>query len=187
MTAFHRITLSTGRLRLRWITPEDAPALFAIFSDPLVMRYWSTVPWREMAQAESSVRQVLDGYQNGDSLRFGITLADSGELIGTCTVFDIDDGNRRAQIGYALAQAYWHRGLMHEALTAVLSYAFGELQLRRLEADIDPRNLASQMTLERLGFLKEGMLRERWVVDGETSDSALYGLLAREWRRRKAG
>ena len=184
MSAFLQTTLATPRLRLRWIAPGDDAALFTIFSDPVAMRYWSTAPWREMAQAESSIRQALTGYQSGDSVRFGLTLAATGELVGTCTLIDFDHGSRRAQIGYALARAYWGRGLMHEALTATVSYAFDDLNLRRLEADIDPRNTASARALERLGFLKEGLLRERWVVDGELSDSALYGLLAGEWRRR---
>jgi RimJ/RimL family protein N-acetyltransferase len=70
---------------------------------------------------------------------------------------------------------------MHEALVAVVDYAFGPLGLRRLEADTDPRNLASQRALERLGFTREGLLRERWQVGDEISDTALFGLLAREW------
>ena len=184
MSAFLETTLATPRLRLRWITAGDNAALFAIFSDPIAMRYWSAPPWHDMTQAEASVRQALSGYQNGDSVRFGITLAAAGELVGTCTLFDVDRGNRRAQLGYALARAHWGQGLMHEALAAVISYAFDELQLRRLEADIDPRNIASARALKRLGFLKEGYLRERWMVGGEVSDSALFGLLAGEWRRR---
>ena len=72
---------------------------------------------------------------------------------------------------------------MHEALQALLQHAFDRLDLNRLEADIDPRNLASARTLERLGFQKEGYLRERWIVNDEVSDTALYGLLRREWRR----
>jgi RimJ/RimL family protein N-acetyltransferase len=73
---------------------------------------------------------------------------------------------------------------MHEALQEVLRYAFETLDLNRLEADIDPRNLASARTLERLGFQKEGHLRERWIVSGEVSDTWLYGLLRREWQER---
>ena len=71
---------------------------------------------------------------------------------------------------------------MHEALQALLDFGFGELDLNRIEADIDPRNSASARTLERLGFTKEGYLRERWIVGEEVSDTALYGLLRREWR-----
>nr|WP_237770715.1 GNAT family protein [Pseudomonas humi] len=68
----------------------------------------------------------------------------------------------------------------------LLDYAFGDLRLNRLEADIDPRNLASAATLERLGFRHEGLLRQRWMVAGEVSDSALYGLLAEDWAQTRA-
>jgi RimJ/RimL family protein N-acetyltransferase len=71
---------------------------------------------------------------------------------------------------------------MQEALGALLDFGFGELDLNRIEADIDPRNSASARTLERLGFTKEGYLRERWIVGEEVSDTAIYGLLRREWR-----
>jgi RimJ/RimL family protein N-acetyltransferase len=73
---------------------------------------------------------------------------------------------------------------MHEALLALLDFGFGELDLNRIEADIDPRNSTSARTLERLGFTREGYLRERWIVGDEVSDTALYGLLRREWRSR---
>jgi RimJ/RimL family protein N-acetyltransferase len=64
----------------------------------------------------------------------------------------------------------------------LLAYAFDELDLRRIEADVDPRNAASIRTLERLGFRREGYLRERWRVNGEVQDALFYGLLRREWR-----
>ena len=70
---------------------------------------------------------------------------------------------------------------MREALSALLDFGFQKLDLNRVEADIDPRNLASAKLLDRLGFQKEGFLRERWIVEGEISDTALYGLLKREW------
>ena len=70
---------------------------------------------------------------------------------------------------------------MHEALSALLDYAFTELKLNRVEADTDPRNERSVRLLERLRFSKEGLFRERCIVDGEISDSAMYGLLRREW------
>lgn len=89
--------------------------------------------------------------------------------------------NRRAEIGYALARAHWGHGYMGEALQALPGFAFTDLDLHRLEADIDPRNAASAAALARLGFIQEGLLRERWIVAGEISDSALYGLLRRDW------
>ena len=74
---------------------------------------------------------------------------------------------------------------MHEALTALLEYAFVERDLNRLEADIDPLNIGSANALLRLGFKQEGYLPERWIVGGQVSDSALYGLLRREWEARR--
>jgi RimJ/RimL family protein N-acetyltransferase len=71
-------------------------------------------------------------------------------------------------------------------LTILLDYAFRALGLRRLEADVDPRNSGSMRVLERLGFRHEGLLRERWKVNGELQDSVLLGLLEREWRRAPA-
>ena len=73
---------------------------------------------------------------------------------------------------------------MQEALTAFLDCAFTELDLHRVEADVDPRNVPSSTLLERLGFLKEGHLRERWIVEGEVSDTSLYGLLRSDWLAR---
>jgi RimJ/RimL family protein N-acetyltransferase len=72
---------------------------------------------------------------------------------------------------------------MHEALSALLDYGFTELNLNRVEADTDPRNERSARLLERLGFSKEGLFRERFIVDGEVSDSAMYGLLRRDWNQ----
>ena len=71
---------------------------------------------------------------------------------------------------------------MHEALVALLNYGFSALDLNRVEADVDPRNTPSAKTVERLGFVREGLLRERWIVDGEVSDTAFYGLIRRDWR-----
>src|SRR6476660_2211260 len=107
-------------------------------------------------------------------------------MLGHVALFSFSEQSARADIGYGLARAHWGQGFMHEALTAVVDYAFGPLGLRRLEADIDPRNAASLRALECLGFAREGLLRERWQVGEEISDTAFLGLLAREWRARRA-
>jgi len=75
---------------------------------------------------------------------------------------------------------------MGEALKGLLDYAFGPMNLRRLEADVDPRNSSSLRILDRLGFKREGLLRERWDVEGDIQDSIFLGLLNREWNGRQA-
>lgn len=185
MRDFSAVILPTARLLLRPLTDDDASALFAIFSDPEVMRYWSSPPWRELAQAHDWLRDIQDGYCAGDYLQLGIERSSDCALIGACTLFAFHTASRRAEIGYALGRPYWGAGYMHEALTALITYAFDTLHLHRLEADIDPRNTASARALERLGFQREGLLRERWIVNGEITDTALYGLLCWEWERRR--
>jgi [ribosomal protein S5]-alanine N-acetyltransferase len=178
------LVLATPRLALRALRADDAAALHAVFSDPRVMRYWSSPPWTSPAQADGFIERSRAAMASGEALRLGLERRGDGVLIGQCTLFDFAFPSARAEVGYSMRADAWGRGFMHEALTALIEHGFGALGLRRIEADIDPRNTPSARSLERLGFEREGLLRERWNVDGEVSDSALYGLLAREWRAR---
>jgi len=181
MTLLEPIVISTKSLTLRFLSETDLPAVYAIFSHPEVMRYWSYPPWTERSQAQRWLINVHEGYRTRNDLQFGIERRADSVLVGTCTLFQFNITSRRAEIGYALGRPYWGAGYMHNALHALLHYAFETLDLNRLEADIDPRNVASARALERLGFQKEGYLRERWIVNDEISDTCLYGLLRREW------
>lgn len=185
LPAFDQLTLPTRRLLLRPLRADDATALLAIFSDPRVMRYWSTPPWDGIDAAHAMIQRDQAAMAAGEHLRLGIERLDDRALIGTCTLFDRSTTSRRAELGYALASQAWGRAYMDEALRALLGHGFGALGLNRVEADIDPRNEASARTLQRLGFQQEGHLRERWIVGGEVSDTALYGLLLRDWRLRQ--
>lgn len=180
MQAFENLPLRTDRLVLRPLRAGDEDALYAIFSDAKVMRYWSTPAWTSIEPARTMVARDL-AQVSGDHLRLGIELAQDGLLVGTCTLFSINSICRRAEVGYGLSASAWGHGYMNEALHALLDYGFRNLNLNRIEADIDPRNVASAKSLERLGFTKEGYLRERWIVGEEVSDTALYGLLQRDW------
>ena len=178
------IVISNENLNLRFLTEADLPAVYDIFSRPEVMRYWSYPPWTNRSQAQQWLINVQEGYRTRNDLQFGIERRADSVLLGTCTLFQFHVASRRAELGYALGRPYWGSGYMHEALQTLLDYAFQTLELNRLEADIDPRNRASARTLERLGFQKEGYLRERWIVNDEISDTCLYGLLRREWQSR---
>ena len=84
-------------------------------------------------------------------------------------------------MGYCFAEASWGQGYATEAARALLDWAFGTFDLNRVQAETDTRNLASARVLEKLGFVREGTLREDCVVEGVVSDSWVYGLLRREW------
>jgi [ribosomal protein S5]-alanine N-acetyltransferase len=182
MASFTDLRLQTDRLNLRPLQLADADDLFHMHSDPEFMRYWAWAPWTSQAQAvqliESDIQQIADGQH----VRLGLLRREDGRFVGTCSLFNLVRGCRRAEIGYGIVPAHWRQGYMAEAVGALIDWAFGPLGLNRLEADIDPRNTASARSLEKLGFLREGLLRERWIVNGEVSDSAIYGLLARQWR-----
>jgi RimJ/RimL family protein N-acetyltransferase len=115
-------------------------------------------------------------------LQWGVSTQDEDRVVGTCTLAHLDLGQGRAEVGFALHPAHWGRGLMRAALRTLIGHAFATLGLRRLEADVDPRKLRSLHALEALGFRREGLLRERWLVEGEIQDSVLLGLLRSEWQ-----
>jgi [ribosomal protein S5]-alanine N-acetyltransferase len=146
------------------------------------MRYWTTPPWPDSQPATTMITtDQQEMTPNGDYLRLGIIHTADNQLIGQCCLFDISPTNRRAEIGYSLARTAWRQGYITEALTSFINYAFTHLNLNRIEADIDPRNIASAKTLEKLHFQREGYLRQRWIVANEITDTAFYGLLRQEW------
>lgn len=174
-------TLEAPRVVLRWLEERDVEALFGIFSDPEVMRYWSSPPMEELADARHLLADVHTKFRRKTYYQWGIARREDDRVIGTCTLFHLELDNRRAEIGYALGRESWGQGYVAEALGALLTYTFDALGLHRLEADVDPDNARSIKTLERLGFQKEGYLRERWIVSGKVMDTLLFGLLRREW------
>ncbi|HEY7913836.1 MAG TPA: GNAT family protein [Blastocatellia bacterium] len=174
-------TINASRVSLRSMTERDVDSLYAIFSDADVMRYWSSPPLKDLQAAAKLLGEIHDGFNRRLIFQWGIARKSDDTIIGTSTLFHLDSNNKRAEIGYALGRAHWGNGYIQEALRALLAYAFDELDLQRIEADVDPRNGASIRTLERLGFQREGFLRERWRVNGEVQDALFYGLLRRDW------
>jgi RimJ/RimL family protein N-acetyltransferase len=184
MPSFSTLTLQTARLDLRPLVPSDDEALLALKSDPVVMRYGSTPPWSDPQVAIDYIQRDLEGMAAGTYVQLAVIRREDADLIGMCSFHLLDVACRRAELGYSLVVSAWGHGYANEAVTALLDWGFGHLKLNRVEADIDPRNAASARALERLGFTREGHLRERWIVAGEKSDSLIYGLLADEWKTR---
>lgn len=174
--------INTERLCLRWISAKDVDDFFAIYSNPEVMRYWSTPPLPDRLAASKLIDEIHEGFKRRELLKWGIALRPANKLIGSVALFHPDFTHRRVELGYAQARAYWGQGYMQEALAALFAYAFEVLNFHRIEADVDPRNAASIRTLERLGFQREGYLRERWHVNGEIQDAFFYGLIRPDWK-----
>lgn len=175
-------TLDTDRLRLRWLELSDAESVFEIFSDERVTRYWGFPSFAAIEQSREMLQRIQQCFLDRTLYQWGIELKQTSQLIGTCTLASLDEQNRRAEIGFALGSAFWKNGYATEAIMKLIDFAFDDLNLHRIEADVDPRNSASLRRLESLGFIREGHLKERWLVNGEVCDSILLGLLKSNWK-----
>jgi RimJ/RimL family protein N-acetyltransferase len=176
-------TLHTDRLRLRPIEDSDADALFALQSNAHVLRYWDAPPWTERSRAERFIAACRQLAEAGTGARVAVELAADGAFVGWCGLTRWNPDYRSASMGYCLAEAAWGQGYATEAARALLRWGFETLDLNRVQAETDTRNAASARVLEKLGFLREGTLREDCVVNGDVSDSWVYGLLRRDWAR----
>ncbi|MFC9961549.1 GNAT family N-acetyltransferase [Streptomyces nigra] len=176
-------TLHTARLRLRPFTDADAAPLYALHSSAHVMRYWDSPPWTDRARAERFIAVCRTMAEEGTGARVAIDRASDGAFVGWCGLSGWNPDYCSASLGYVLGDAMWGHGYATEAAHALLRWAFETLDLNRVQAEADTRNAASARVLEKMGFVREGTLREDCVVNGDVSDSWVYGLLRREWRQ----
>jgi RimJ/RimL family protein N-acetyltransferase len=175
-------TLHTARLRLRPFADADADDLFAMHSSAYVLRYWDAPPWRDPARAERFIAACHQMAEDGSGARLAIDRLSDKTFLGWCSVSRWNPEYRSAALGYCLADAAWGHGYATEAAHALLQWAFDALDLNRVQAETDTRNAASARVLEKLGFMREGTLREDCIVNGDVSDSWVYGLLRRQWQ-----
>ncbi len=172
----------TPRLEIRPVERHDLAALMAVNGDPQVTRFLPYRPWCVPADGEAWFDRMQDLVATGTALQLVVVLRDGDRPIGTVLLFRYLADHGRAELGYVLGRAHWGQGLMREALRAAIDQAFGPLQLRRLEADVNPANQSSQRILQALGFAREGRLRQRWMHQGTPQDALIYGLLADDWK-----
>ena len=164
------------------LTPNDAEDIFAFSQNPEVSRFVLWDAHRSIADSRSMVRGALRAYRTGEPASLAIELRETGRVVGTIGFVWIDDEHNCAEIGYSLAQEYWGRGLMTEALRAMLEFAFVRLHLNRVEAMFDVRNRASGRVMEKCGMRREGLLRQKLYNKGEYVDVEIWAILARDRR-----
>ncbi len=169
--------IETQRLRMRHPRFEDAADLFAIFGDPVAMRYWSHEPHSELSVSQEYIAGIHKGLAERTLFQWAITLPENDRLVGTVTLIGWDRAHRRAELGYMLKPTLWGNGYASEAVRGVLRFGIDRMNLYRVEAELDPRNTASARLLERLGFKDEGLMRQRWFLYDEWCDGSMYGLL----------
>ena len=176
-------TLRTERLLLRPFDERDRDDIYALQSDAHVLRFWDSPPWTDPARADQFLARCRTIAEEDHGVRVAIERADDATFLGWCTLLDWNPTYRSAKTGYCLAQEAWGHGYATEAAGALLDWAYAELDLNRVQAEVDTRNPASAHVLEKLGFVLEGTLREDCIVDDVVSDSWIYGLLPRDRER----
>ena len=174
-------TLRSPRLVLRPFAAADADDLFALHSNAHVLRYWDSPPWSERQRAGRFIAACRQMADDDTGIRLAIDQATEATFIGWCSVTAWNPDFRSARLTYVLDDSAWGHGYATEAVQALLSWAFATLNLNRVQAETDTRNIASVRVLTKLGFELEGTLRQDCIVNGEVSDSFVFGLLRRDW------
>lgn len=153
--------LPTARLLLRAPAVQDAPALFQAYTqDPAVCRFMVWSPHRSEDDTRGFIAACVEAWAASERKPYVITPSDSNTAIGMIEVRLLGTA---VDIGYVLAQRHWGQGFMSEAIEAVTGAALANLDIFRVQATCDTENIASQRTLEKSGFLREGRL-ERYTV-----------------------
>jgi ribosomal-protein-alanine N-acetyltransferase len=172
-------TIRTERLVLRQITPADAQDLFRMRSDARVMKYISKPLQRSIDEAHRLIELMQDGIDTNSAITWGISTQDSNELIGTMGFWRIYKEHHRAEIGYMLDADHWRKGYISEAIQAAIQYAFNDMKLHSIEANVHPDNTGSRQLLEKHGFVQEAYFKENYYFDGRFEDSVIFSLLNR--------
>lgn len=175
--------LETERLVLRQLRLDDADqmALFRLFSDSRVTRYYNVTTFTEPEQAWRMLQRRYDRFWQKRGIRWAITLKGSDELIGSCGFNSLNQKQQTGELGYELARPFWNKGIMTEAVTAATAFGFSHVGLSRLEAWIVPQNRASANLLLKVGFQSEGIIVEKGYWNGRFHDLELFSLLAEQW------
>jgi [ribosomal protein S5]-alanine N-acetyltransferase len=171
--------LDTPRLLLKSITADDVDLFFREFSNPLVNEYIFDA---EPCHSIDDAKKWIDWYTNDvlDHNRWVIISKETGRRLGTCGFHMWDSQNNRVELGYELLPENWGKGYMTEAVTATLDFAFNDMKIHRVYATTYIKNVRSQKVLERLGFEKEGLLKDFFYFHGKYYSQLLYSLIKNE-------
>lgn len=170
--------LTTERLLLRRLTLADAPAVQHLRSNEDVMQYINRPLTKTIEDAEKWISVILEALEKNEGITWCICLREAPlEGVGSIGLWRIEKENYRAEIGYMLQPRLHGKGLISEAIQAVLDYGFRVMKLHSVEGQIDPRNTASAAVLKKAGFVPEGYFKENFMLHGVFADTAVFSVL----------
>lgn len=173
--------IDAPRLTLVPVAAAHLDDLMAMNGDEAVTRFVPYKTWTSRRDAEEWLARTGRLVAAGGARQLVLLRKEDGRAVGSLLLFKYEAASARIELGYALGRAHWGQGLMMEAVTAACTHAFAAMGIRRIEAEVNPANVASCRLLTRAGFTHEGTARQRWTTKGATYDTNLYGLLAQDW------
>lgn len=176
--------LEGRRVRLRRMKAEDAEAMFGCWSDPATTAFLDIPGMHSAEDAKALIQWLHLLAEQEEAIRWGIELIETGQLIGSCgfNIWQLK-GAFRAEFGCELIRACWGHGLMSEAAELVADFGYSSMGLNRIEAFVDPRNVRACRWFERIGYKREGLLREYRHTSTGYVDAAVYSLLREDWHQ----
>ena len=182
----HPPTIDLDGARLRPLRVADADALYAYLRDPVVTEFTS-YPVASVPMVEAIIERSLSRWAAGELSKWGVALQHDDQLVGTCGFNEWSQAHRWAELAFDLAQAHWGKGLMRQAVAAVLHWSYRQDLVDRVHAFVRVDNRRSERLLERCGFVREGCLRSFRVCRGQPHDFYIYGLLRSDWAAAQPG
>lgn len=180
--------LTTERLELCEITREHAEWYLRHFSIPEVVIGQGFPPPKDLAAAKEELELYIVGmFEKGQGYRWGVRLKGERDIIGSIGFHNWDKGHDKAKMGYDLRPEHWGKGIMREALERTVRFGFEEMGLNRIEVSVLATNPRSMALVSRLGFVREGVLRDFSKIDGVYTDEHVFSLLGEDWRRMHDG
>ncbi|HQW84468.1 MAG TPA: GNAT family N-acetyltransferase [Ferruginibacter sp.] len=170
--------LETTRLLLRCVEITDAAKVFELRSMDKTMQYIDREKLVSIDEAEVLIKKILETLENKEGINWCIAFKEEPQnLIGTIGFWRLIKQHFRAEVGYMLHPNYWKKGIMKEAIKAIIEYGFNKMNIHSIEAHINPENIASSTLLESTGFIREAYFKEDFYCKGEFQDTAIYSLL----------
>jgi ribosomal-protein-alanine N-acetyltransferase len=143
-----------------------------------VLRYLGKEPAKTITEVEEFINKINKAVDQNESILWGIAFLNKpSTIIGTICLWNFKKEHYRGEIGYILHPDHWRKGIMKEAINAVVEYGFTILKLHSIEALLSPENIASSSVLESTGFVKEAHLKESFYFNGKFGDTAIYSRL----------
>lgn len=169
--------LETERLILRKITHADDDAMYEIRTDDRHYQFIGNPTKPTKKEVVEKVQRAIDLHAENNGISWGITLKGNPKAIGSVDYWRMIKAHHRCEIGYMLHPDHYQQGIMYEALMATINYAFKNIKLHTIEANISPQNIASRKLVEKCGFVQEGLLKESYLYNGEFLDTVIYSLI----------